>query len=90
MVERSGFAERLRALRGDAGLSQAGLAERAGVPVATVRQFEQGRREPTYATLLKLARGLGLSLAAFDQPAATDCPAPAPRRGRRKPAGGGE
>src|SRR5262245_18977539 len=62
MVERAGFAERLREVRAAAGLSQTGLAERSGVAASTIRQFEQSRREPTYGTLLKLARGLGVSL----------------------------
>jgi transcriptional regulator with XRE-family HTH domain len=61
------FAERLKELRAKAGLSQAALADRSGVAVSTIRQFEYGLREPTYGTLVKLARGLGVSLAAFNQ-----------------------
>jgi transcriptional regulator with XRE-family HTH domain len=61
------FAARFRQLRHEAGLSQAGLAQRSGVPVGTIRCFEYARREPTYGTLVKLAQGLGVSLAAFDQ-----------------------
>jgi transcriptional regulator with XRE-family HTH domain len=63
------FAERLRELRRARGQSQPALAERSGVAVSTIRQFEGGRREPTYGTLVKLAAGLGVSLAAFDQTA---------------------
>jgi transcriptional regulator with XRE-family HTH domain len=77
------FAERLRGLRQEAGLSQPGLYEATGVPVPTIRELEQGRREPKLSTLLKLAAGLGLSLAAFDPPAAEAPPEP-PKRGRRK------
>jgi transcriptional regulator with XRE-family HTH domain len=66
MSERGFFADRLKALRDQAGLSQAGLAERSGVGVSTIRQFEYGWREPTYGTLVKLAQGLGVSLGAFD------------------------
>jgi transcriptional regulator with XRE-family HTH domain len=67
MPDKTGlFAARLKALRKEAALSQADLAERSGVAVSTVRQFEYGRREPTYGTLLKLARGLDVSLAAFE------------------------
>jgi transcriptional regulator with XRE-family HTH domain len=64
------FAQRLKSLRESAGLSQPALAERAGIGVSTLRHFEYGRREPTYATLVKLANGLGVSLSAFDPPAA--------------------
>jgi transcriptional regulator with XRE-family HTH domain len=61
------FAGRLKELRHKAGLSQPGLATTAELPVSTIRGFEQGLREPTFATLLKLAKGLGVSLAAFDE-----------------------
>lgn len=73
------FAERLKALRTKAGLSQRELSRRSGVAVSTIRQFEYGLRQPTYGTLVKLAQGLGLSLEAFDQAA----PAPAKARGRK-------
>lgn len=59
------FAGRLRELRGRAGLSQAALAGKAGIGPSTIRQFEYGMREPTYGTLVKLADGLGVSLAMF-------------------------
>lgn len=79
MPEEGFFARRLRELRDEAGLSQPALAERAGIGVSTLRQFEYGIREPTYGTLVKLARALGLSLGAFDQPG--------PARGKAKKAG---
>ena len=67
-VERGYFAALLKALREQSGLSQAVLAEKCGIGVSTVRQFEYARREPTYETLVRLAEGLGVSLAAFDPP----------------------
>jgi len=85
MPERGFFAARLRDLRGRAGLSQPALAERAGIGVSTLRQFEYGRREPTFATLVKLATGLGVSLSAFeppDEPPPADEPPPRRKRGR--------
>jgi transcriptional regulator with XRE-family HTH domain len=95
-TEKGFFAERLRTLREQAGLSQATLAERAGIGVSTLRQFEYGRREPTYGTLVKLAVGLGMSLAVFDRPEGTEPQqpsgrprktdtAPAPNRPQAKP-----
>jgi XRE family transcriptional regulator, regulator of sulfur utilization len=67
MVEKSGyFADRLKQLRHAAGMSQADLAKSSGVPVTTIHGFEQGRREPGFVTLLRLAKGLGVSLAAFE------------------------
>jgi transcriptional regulator with XRE-family HTH domain len=79
------FAERLKTLRKQAALSQNQLAARSGVAVGTIRQFEYGLREPTYGTLLKLAVGLGMSLAAFDQ----DGDAAATKPAKRKKGGKG-
>jgi transcriptional regulator with XRE-family HTH domain len=62
------FARRLKELRAAAGLSQTGLARASGVPAGTIRSFEVSRREPTFRSLLRLARGLGVSLAAFEMP----------------------
>jgi transcriptional regulator with XRE-family HTH domain len=59
------FAERLQELRERAGLSQAQLANVTGIPVWTVRGYEQGRREPLWDVLFKLSRGLGVSCEAF-------------------------
>jgi putative transcriptional regulator len=53
---------RLKRLRTEAGLTQAALAERAGVPLQTLRNWEHGRREPLLSTAARLARGLGVSL----------------------------
>lgn len=61
------FAIRLRELRTSAELTQAQLAEKSELSEGAIKQFEQGRREPTFETLAKLAAGLGVSLAAFDQ-----------------------
>ena len=77
--EKGYFADRLRELRRAAGLSQPGLAEASGVAVSTIREFEQGRREPTLGTLLKLAAGLSASLSAFDPPPGQPKPTRKPR-----------
>jgi transcriptional regulator with XRE-family HTH domain len=67
MSQEGFFSQRLRELRRAAGLTQAALAERSGIALSTIRQFEYGRREPTYGTLVKLAHGLGVSLGEFNQ-----------------------
>jgi transcriptional regulator with XRE-family HTH domain len=64
--EKSFFTERLKQLRHEAGFTQEQLSQRAGLSLAAIRHFEQGWREPTYATLLKLADALDVSLAAFE------------------------
>jgi transcriptional regulator with XRE-family HTH domain len=63
-------------------LSQPGLAAAAGVPVGTIRGWEIGRSEPGLSALLRLARGLGVNLAAFEVE-------PRPGRGRGKKGKGG-
>jgi len=54
---------RVRKLRTRAGLSQAALAERAGLSVDAVSRIERGRRSPHLGTLNALAAGLKVPLA---------------------------
>jgi transcriptional regulator with XRE-family HTH domain len=78
------FADRLKALRAELALSQPELAERTGIKVGTIRHLEQGRREPSYSTLIQLVEGLGVSLAVFDRtPANGQAAAKARKRGPR-------
>jgi transcriptional regulator with XRE-family HTH domain len=71
------FAERLRELRHKAGLTQEALADAAGVPLPSLRGYEQGTREPFWHVLLRLARGLGVPAEAFG-----DCTSKDERPGR--------
>ena len=52
----------LQLARLQAGLSQAALAERAGVPRSMVSAYEHDRRQPTMPTLLKLLHAAGFEL----------------------------
>jgi transcriptional regulator with XRE-family HTH domain len=61
----TGFAGQLRRLREAAGLTQAELGERAGFHSFTVAKLEQGVQEPTWPTVLALARALGVDCLAF-------------------------
>jgi transcriptional regulator with XRE-family HTH domain len=45
-----------------AGLTQAEVAQRAGVSQQTVAQYERGKRQPSVATLTRLVAGCGLKL----------------------------
>jgi transcriptional regulator with XRE-family HTH domain len=56
------FAERLKAARLKAGYSQNELARASGVPVGTIRDYEQKRRDPGLSTIVKLMAALGASL----------------------------
>jgi transcriptional regulator with XRE-family HTH domain len=54
--------KRLRRLRAEAGLSQAGAARAAGVPVKTYVPWDQGKRSFSFETAAKLADALGVDL----------------------------
>jgi len=56
---------KIKHLREQQGLSQRGLAERAGISAASLSQLESERASPSVATLEKLADGLGLAIASF-------------------------
>jgi DNA-binding XRE family transcriptional regulator len=60
-----GFADRLKELRTQAGLTQTALAEASGLPVGSIRNYEQGQREPYWAVVSQLAAALGVSCEAF-------------------------
>lgn len=59
------FAGRLKELRVAAGLTQESLAERAKLSKAGIADLEQGRREPSWATVIALAEALGVTCQAF-------------------------
>ncbi len=50
------FADRVRNLRNRLGLSQPAFADRYGLPLGTIRSWEQGRRTPPDATGALLIR----------------------------------
>jgi putative transcriptional regulator len=54
------FGGHLRTLRGEAGLSRAELARRAGVPVSTLRHWENDRGFPGASAVFRLADALGV------------------------------
>jgi putative transcriptional regulator len=49
-LDRAVFGDRLRRIREAMHLSQTGFAERFRIPVASLRDWEQGRRKPDAAT----------------------------------------
>jgi len=59
------FAEKLRELREAAGLTEAALAERAGVAYTAYREWATGRRAASFAAVVKLAKALGTDCSAF-------------------------
>ena len=77
------FAERLRELREKAGLTQESLAARSEMSVGTIRNYEQGIREPYWRGLFQLAAALDVSVEVFK-----DCidagPAATPKTAAKK------
>jgi transcriptional regulator with XRE-family HTH domain len=59
------FGQKLKNLRETAGMSQVQLASTSGVPVGTIRDYEQVKRDPLLPTAIKLAKALGVSVEVF-------------------------
>lgn len=81
------FMELLRDLREKAGLTQQQLAEKADIPIGSLRNHEQGQRLPSWAAVVKLARALGVSTDVFsvcDELSEPEPePKPAPKKGKK-------
>ena len=60
------FAARLRELRAAAGITQHELADRSGLHRQAIAKLELAEREPSWASVLALAKALGVSIAAFE------------------------
>lgn len=59
------FAQHLRKLREERGLSQRELARLSGVSNGTISLIEQGRSDPTLGLMMKILDGIGVSVADF-------------------------
>jgi transcriptional regulator with XRE-family HTH domain len=57
------FAENLRRLRTERGITQEELGSRAGIQMADISRYETGNRDPRVTTLARLADALGISIA---------------------------
>lgn len=55
----------VKAERKKAGLTQEQLAEGTGLSVVTIRQYEQGKRQPRFENLERIASCLGVSLSSL-------------------------
>jgi transcriptional regulator with XRE-family HTH domain len=63
------FAEKLKELRQERGMTQEGLAKASNIPVGTIRDYEQGKRDPLLSNAQRLAHALDISLDVFPTPA---------------------
>jgi transcriptional regulator with XRE-family HTH domain len=57
--------EAVKALRKERELTQAQLAERAGVDITCISRIERGERNPTICALCRICRGLGIRMPAL-------------------------
>jgi transcriptional regulator with XRE-family HTH domain len=79
------FSDRLKTLRKAAGLTQEGLARAADISTATVARLEYAGLDPSWNTVVKLARALEVSPNHFlDEvnQVAPDAPAKKARKGK--------
>ncbi|WP_439622349.1 helix-turn-helix domain-containing protein [Gemmata sp.] len=78
------FAQRLKELREAAGMTQYRLAQTSGLSKQTISQLEKGTNEPSWDTVRKLARALGIATDDFDtasdQAEPDDTPPPPPKK----------
>ncbi len=83
------FKDKLAELRARTGLSQKGLADRAGIPKGTYTNYEQGLRLPSVPVFVRLVRALGVRYEVFEEcedilPREGQAATKKPRKGRGK------
>jgi transcriptional regulator with XRE-family HTH domain len=61
------FHDKLRELRHKRGLTQEQLAREAGMPTVTLRGHEQGQRLPSWISVVRLSRALGVPTDVFSE-----------------------
>lgn len=65
MPKAATFAEKLRQVRDEKGLSQNDLATMSGVKVKAIRSYEQELRTPSAEALFSLSNALGVDCTTF-------------------------
>jgi transcriptional regulator with XRE-family HTH domain len=79
------FAQKLQQSRTHAGLTQAGLAEQSGLGLGTIRDYEQGNREPSLRSAVMLAKALGVSVETLADSGGSGTKPAAPKKGPGRP-----
>jgi transcriptional regulator with XRE-family HTH domain len=59
------FGEKLKELRDGRGWTQTDLAVASGVTLGSIRDYEQGKSEPGFRALFRIAGALGVDCTAF-------------------------
>lgn len=68
-IKPTNFGVKLREVREAINISQKTLAERVGCSFSVIQKLEQGIQEPTWPTLLAIARVLGVPASVFEEAA---------------------
>lgn len=71
------FGRKLKQLREKAGLSVYALAKRTKLTQSNIHRIENGERDPAWASAVKLAKALGVSMSEFDDVPDSDSLPPA-------------
>jgi transcriptional regulator with XRE-family HTH domain len=82
-MEAEWFAGRLRELREASGMTREQLAQVAGMKLGGIRDLEQGRRMPSWESVIALCKALKVNCDSFLQPPASPNPKPGPGRPRK-------
>lgn len=61
-IDKKAFGKRIKRLREDKQMTQLQLAEATGVPLGTLRNYEQGASMPKAPTIATIARVLGVTV----------------------------
>ncbi len=59
------FAEKIRELADNAGLSERKLADKAGIPYGTVHNYFISKAVPSWINMIKLSEALGVDCSVF-------------------------
>lgn len=78
------LAEKIRKLRAAKGLTQQQLADKVGIYQDSIGYYEQGRAQPPWDVLYKIADALGVSTEEFRE-CVKFFGQPLPKRARHKP-----
>lgn len=74
------FKDLLQQLREKAGLTQTTLSESSGIPLGSIRNYEQGHRIPSWPAVVRMANAIGVSADAFSKCDEVKEEVPAPKK----------
>jgi transcriptional regulator with XRE-family HTH domain len=63
------FNERLKELRGAAGMTQEAVARAAGLSTSTIAKLEHAGVDPSWSTVVLIAKAIGVGVNAFENDA---------------------